>query len=131
MTAAAKCATIRCDIYLEASMEETNLDVYSVRDLRLRSSELVRDAEAGRISVITKHGRPAALTMPFGRRLLELGLDKEVALVLFANRLLTMQKAAKLAGMTLDGFIDLLQQTSTVAVDYPPEELDDELSIPI
>ena len=62
-------------------MPAKNLDVFSVRDLRLRSSELVRDAEAGRVSIITKRGRPSALTVPFGRRLLELGVDKDLALI--------------------------------------------------
>lgn len=112
-------------------MGSRELETYSVRDLRLRSSDLVRDAEEGRIAVITKHGRPTALTLPFSRRLLEHGLDIEVALLLFERRLLTMRKAAKLAGMTLDGFLDLLAQTSTVAVDYPSSELDDELAVPL
>ena len=56
-------------------MPAKNVDVFSVRDLRLRSTELVRDAEAGRVSIITKHGRPSALTVPFRGRLLELGVD--------------------------------------------------------
>ena len=113
-------------------MPKKDLSVFSVRDLRLRSSDLVRDAEAGGVSVITKRGRPAALTLPFSRQLLELGLDKDVALVLFEQKLLTMQKAARLADMTLDRFMDLLEQTSTVAVDYAPTELDDEVeSVPV
>ena len=109
-------------------MAKKDLNVFSVRDLRLRSSDLVREAEAGRVSVITKRGRPAALTLPFSRQLLELGLDKDVALILFEKKLLTMQKAARLADMTLDRFMDLLEQTSTVAVDYAPAELDDEVA---
>ncbi len=35
------------------------IDVFSVRDLRNRSGDLLKDAEAGQISLITKHGRPA------------------------------------------------------------------------
>ena len=112
-------------------MPKHDVDVFSVRYLRLRSSELVRAAEAGKVSIITKRGRPAALTLPFDHRLLELGLDMNMALVLFEKKLLTMEKAAKLAGMTLDGFMDLLAQSSTVAVDYPAEELDDELKVHI
>ena len=46
------------------------LDVFSVRDLRNRSGDLLRDAEAGRISLITKHGRPVILAVPFDERLL-------------------------------------------------------------
>ena len=105
--------------------------MFSVRDLRLRSSELVRDAEAGRVSIITKRGKPAVLALPFGSRLLDLGLDKELALALFERRLLTLAKAAKLAGLTQDTFMDLVAESGLVAVDYPPEELDDELRVEI
>ena len=112
-------------------MKESDLGVYSVRDLRLRSSEMVREAEAGNVSVITKRGRPAALALPFGSRLLDLGLDKDLALSLFEMNLLTMERAAKLADISLDAFMDLLKETGTVAVDYPAEELDEELQVPI
>jgi antitoxin (DNA-binding transcriptional repressor) of toxin-antitoxin stability system len=37
------------------------LDVFSVRDLRTRSGDLLRDAELGQLALITKHGRPAIL----------------------------------------------------------------------
>ena len=112
-------------------MPAKNVDAFSVRDLRLRSTELVRDAEAGRVSIITKHGRPSALTVPFRGWLLELGVDKDLALILFEQKLLTMEKAATLADLPLDEFMDLLAQTGSVAVDYPPDELDDELQVQI
>ena len=112
-------------------MASEDFEVFSVRDLRLRSSEMVRVAEAGKVSVITKRGKPSALALPFSRRLMELGIDRDIAVVLFEKRLLTMEKAAKLAGVTLDGFMELLSHTGTVAVDYPPAELDDELNVPI
>ena len=54
-------------------MNEQDVDVFSLRDLRIRSSDLVKDAEAGRLSIVTKRGRPSALTLPFDRRLLDLG----------------------------------------------------------
>ncbi len=110
-------------------MSDQEIDVFSVRDLRTRSSEMVRDAEAGRLSVITKRGKPAALTLPFDRRLVELGFAKDLALFLFERRYITMAKAAKIANLTLDAFMDMLAQTNTVAVDYPPEELDDEMKV--
>ncbi len=107
------------------------LEVFSVRDLRLRSSELVREAEAGQVSVITKRGKPAVVAVPFGTRLVDLGLDKDLALTLFEQGLITLAKAAKLAGVTQDVFMDLMAEAGSVAVDYPPEELTDELSIQI
>ena len=108
-----------------------SIEVFSVRDLRLRSSELVRDAEAGQVSIITKRGKPAVLALPFGSRLLNLGVDKDLALALFERRLVTLAKAAKLAGVTQDAFMDLVANAGLVAVDYAPDELTDELRVKI
>ena len=112
-------------------MEEAqkDLDVFSVRDLRIRSGDLVRNAESRRLSVITKRGRPLVLALSFDRRLVELGLDKDLALSLFERKLVTMAKAAKFANVTLDEFMDILAQTGTEAVDYPVDELDAEMEV--
>jgi len=103
------------------------LDIFSVRDLRTRSGELLRDAELGQLSLITKHGRPAILAVPFDRRLLDQGVHRALALSLYEGRHLTLAQAAKIAKLSLDGFIDLLGALGVVAVDYPAEELADEL----
>jgi len=110
-------------------MSKKEIDVYSVRDLRTNSSSMVRHAENGDISIITKRGKPAALTLPFDRRLVDLGVGKDLALVLFDNGLITMKKAARLADMTLDEFMDLLADNDIAAVDYPPEQLNDEMKV--
>lgn len=104
------------------------VDVFSVRDLRQRSGDLLKDAENGQVAVITKHGRPAILAVPFDARLLDLGVHRALALNLFENRHLTMAQAAKLAAVTVEEFVELLGQTGVPAVEYPPEEIEDELS---
>ena len=70
-------------------------DVFSVRDLRTRSGDLLKDAELGQLSLITKHGRPAILAVPFDRRLLDQGVHRALALSLFESRQLTLAQAAK------------------------------------
>ena len=104
------------------------LDVFSIRDLRTRSGDLLHDAALGQLSLITKHGRPAILAVPFDQRLLEQGVHRALALRLFEDRHLTLAQAAKVAGLTLDGFLDLLGTLGLAAVDYPPEELSGELA---
>ena len=99
------------------------LEVFSVRDLRLRSSELVREAEAGQVSVITKRGKPAVVAVPFGTRLVDLGLDKDLALALFEQGLITLAKAAKLAGVTEDVFMDLMAEAGSVVRAHVEQEL--------
>ena len=104
------------------------VDVFSMRDLRQRSGELIKEAEDGHLALITKHGRPAILAVPFDHRLLELGVHRTLALRLFEQRHLTLVQAARLAGMTAEEFMNLLGEAGVPAVDYPPEELKDEIS---
>ena len=112
-------------------MSKTKIDIFSVRDLRTEASSMVRDAENGQISIITKHGKPKAVTLPFNRELLDLGIATDLALHLFENGLVSMKKAAKLADKTLDEFMDLLPERGISAVDYPAEQLDEEMKVDI
>ena len=103
------------------------VEVFSARDLRLRSGAFLKNSEEGHLALITKHGRPSILAVPFTERLLELGVHRTLALHLFETRHLTLARAAKLAAMTLEEFLGLLGQTGISAADYLPEELDEEI----
>ena len=50
-----------------------------------------------------------------------------MALHLFEAEQVTLAQAARLAGLPLEGFIELLGQTGTAAVSYPAEDLEDEV----
>jgi len=102
-------------------------DVFTVRDLRQRTGELIRTAAAGRVSIITSHGRPALLTVPFDGRLLECGVHQAMALRLFEQKVVTLSQAAKLARLSLEDFFGVLRDAGVEAVDYPPEELEEEM----
>lgn len=106
-----------------------SISVFSARDVRQRSGELLRGAEQGHVAVITKHGRPAILAVPFDERLLEVGFHRAMALRLFEQRQVTLVQAARLAAATSEEFIALLGEAGISAVDYPPEELDDEVVV--
>lgn len=105
------------------------LEVFSARDLRNRSGDLLRDASEGRLALITKHGRPAILAIPFDETLIQQGLHRNLAASLFEAKHLTLAQAAKLAGLSRGEFIDLLATLGIPAVDYPPEDLDQELEV--
>lgn len=106
-----------------------DFDVFSVRDLRNRSGDLLRDAEAGRISLITKHGTPAILALPFDEHLLRHGVHRALALHLFESGRMTLAQAAKVAGLSIEEFVALLGEAGIPAVDYAPDELKEELDI--
>ena len=105
-----------------------SVDVFSVRDLRHRSGDLIREAEHGHLSLITKLGRPTTLAVPFDERLLELGVRRTLALRLFEQRHLTLVQAARLAAMKAVEFVALLGDAAVPAGDYPPDELAGEFS---
>ena len=105
------------------------VDVFSVRDLRERTGELLRDAEKGRLSLVTKYGRPAFLAVPFDKRLLDLGVQRALAVKLFQEEVVTLSQAAKVAGLPIEDFLDLLKAAGVPAVDYPAEDLNDEMEI--
>ncbi len=103
------------------------VDVYSARDLRNRAGGLLKDAEEGRLAVVTKHGRPASLAIPFDARLLELGVHRHLAAQLYSRQLLTLAQAAKLAGLPIEQFLDILDVSGVDVVDYPAKEIGKEL----
>ena len=51
------------------------------------------------------------------------------ALRLFEQRQITLVQAARLAAMPPEEFVALLGAAGIPAVDYPPEELDDEVGV--
>lgn len=103
------------------------LEIFSARDLRNRSGDLLRQAEQGHISLITKHGKPAMLTIPFDENLLQHGVQRTLALYFVKARQMTLSQAARFAGLDLEPFIELLGENGIDAVDYPTDELAAEL----
>ena len=107
------------------------LDVFTVRDLRARTGELLADAEQGRMSVVTKHGRPAFVAIPFDKRLLDLGVQRALAVRLFEEDVATLSQAARIAGLPLEDFLGVLRAAGVPAVDYAADELDAEMEIDV
>lgn len=104
------------------------METFSIRDLRERSGELVREAEAGHLSIVAKHGRPLFVAVPLDEHLLREGVAVALAIRLFAEKTVSLGKAAKLADLPLEAFIEHLAARGISAVDYPPEEVDEELA---
>jgi len=104
------------------------MDTFTIRDLRERTGDLVRDAEAGKLSIITKHGQPVFLAVPFDESLLREGVRVALAVKLFDDEVVSLGKAAKLAGMPQSEFIDHLGALKIPVVRYGKEELEQELA---
>jgi prevent-host-death family protein len=84
------------------------MHAFTIRDLRDRTADLVRDAEAGKLSIVTKHGQPVFVAVPFSEELLNHGVPTALAVHLFDEEQITAAQGARLAGLSLSSFIDLL-----------------------
>ena len=103
------------------------MDTFSVRDLREHTGTLIHDAEAGKLSLITKHGHPVFLAVPFTDDLIELGLRPVLAVHLYKEGTLTLAKSAKLAGVSLEAFIATLSKLGISVIHYTMKEVNEEL----
>lgn len=103
------------------------MHTFTVRDLREHTGELIHDAEKGKLSLITKHGRPVFLAVPFTQDLLNLGLRTALGIKLYKDEAFSLEKAAKVAGMPMEAFIEKLGELKISAVDYSVDELNKEL----
>ena len=103
------------------------VDLFTARDLRNRSGELLKGATQGNMAVITKHGKPSVLAIPFDSTLLNLGVHRAMALQLFSSGHSTLQQAARFSDMPLESFISLLGECGIDAVDYAADDYDSDL----
>lgn len=103
------------------------MDTFTIRDLRERTGDLVRDAEAGKLSLVTKHGQPVFLAVPFDEMLVKQGVRIDLAIKLFDENVLSIGQSAKLAGVPLVEFMKICSEQGVAVVRYNPDEIEDEL----
>jgi prevent-host-death family protein len=75
------------------------MDAFAVRDLREHTGALVRNAENGQLSVVSKHGKPIFVAVPFNDALLSAGVSVALADKLVQSGELSVASGAKLCGM--------------------------------
>ncbi len=75
------------------------MEAFAVRDLREHTGDLVRNAESGAYSVVSKHGKPLFVAVPFSDALLQAGVNVALADKLVLNGELSVAAGAKLAGL--------------------------------
>ena len=105
------------------------MQTFSIRDLRERTGELSREAEAGRLALVTRHGQPPFVSVPFTTEHLKEGVHVALTVSLFKSGEITTGKAARLARMSLAEFLAYLSQQGIDVVDYDPADLSQELAL--
>lgn len=104
------------------------MESFTIRDLRERTGELVRNAEQGKLAVVAKHGHPLFVAVPLDEQLLRSGVGVALAVKLFQDGTLSLGRSAKLAGLSYEAFVEQLAAIGIPAVDYLPDDLDAEVT---
>lgn len=104
------------------------METFTIRDLRERTGDLIRDAEAGKLSVVTKHGTPVFVALPFDDTLLQEGVGAALAIKLFDEEHISLSRAARLAGRSISEMVDLLGRHGIAVIRTTAEELGQELA---
>lgn len=103
------------------------METFNIRDLRNRTGELVRAAEHGRLSLVTKHGHPVFVAVPFDEALVKSGVLVALAVALVAEQKTGLAQAARIAGVTPAEMMDILAERKVSLVDYSADELANEI----
>lgn len=103
------------------------METVTIIDLRERTGELVRGAEKGKLAIVTKRGQPLFVAVPFDDALLEGGVRRSFVLRLVQEGIVSQGKAAELLGMSRMDFLDLMAAHGIPAINYPVEDLRQEL----
>ena len=100
---------------------------FGIRNLREKIGSYAAQAEAGVISIITRNGTPLTVNIPFEETLVRLGVHKALAVKLYQEGVLTLNKAAKLAEMPMDKFISVLGSVGISVFGYDTDDVQREL----
>lgn len=103
------------------------MHTFTVRDLREHTGELIRSAENGELSVITKQGTPVFVAVPFDETLLREGVGMALAIKLFDEERISLGRAAKLASLSVSEMIDMLGRHGIAVIRTTDEDLEREL----
>lgn len=103
------------------------MQTFSIRDLREHTGDLSRTAEQGQLALVTRHGQPLFVSIPFSENLLAFGVHVALATHLFQSGSMSLGKAVKLARMSIAEFTEYISRLGIPVVNYDPAELDQEL----
>ena len=105
------------------------MDTFIVRDFRESIDTFVNDTELDKLTIVTKHGKPVFVTVPFSKEIVKSGVMFVLAARFFQDGIMSIGRAALFAGCSTSEFIDYLGKAGIPSVHYSAEELEQELYV--
>nr|VFJ63453.1 MAG: Uncharacterised protein family (UPF0175) [Candidatus Kentron sp. FW] len=102
---------------------------FSTQDLQEHVGELIRCAKASELSIVAEHDQPLFAAVPLDKHLLMDGVGLALACRFYREGAPSLGKAAHFAGISMETLIEHLGAMEIPVVDYPAEELTEELEI--
>ncbi len=99
----------------------------AIRELRNNPASLTHCLERNEYVFITKHGKPIGVALPLTDENLSIGLAKAAALQAWRNGDISLGKMAELLEMPKDELRQLLARMNLPVLDYPVDEVADEV----
>lgn len=112
-------------VFLDNMQQEVT--TLSARDLRNNTEKLFKSIKKGDFSLITKNGSPSALAIPFDKKLLSLGIQRYLAISLFQGGIISLSEASKIAGITLEEFLEVAGEYKIDIVTHDESDLENDL----
>jgi len=103
------------------------MQTYTISDLNDYGAQVLKNAEASKLAVVTDQGRPIFVAVPFDDLLLDKGIRLALAVRLFDEEALSTGQAARFASVSLAEFMETCSGLGVPLVRYPPEEFEKEL----
>lgn len=105
------------------------MNFFTAHDLHKHTAELICGIENGELSVvITKHGTPVFIAVPFDETLLREGVGMALVIKLFDEESISLSSAAKLAGLSVSEIIDTLSRHGVAVIRPTKDDLERELA---
>lgn len=101
----------------------------TLHDLTHHQAATMKPGEPGELTVVTDHGQPLFVAVPFDDLLLDRGVRLALAVRLFDSEVLSTGQAARFAEVSLAEFLETCSRLGIPVVRYSPEELEKELEV--
>lgn len=96
---------------------------FSARTLKSNAHALIRRAEEGRLSVVTRNGAPVFVAVPFDVSELPEDMITALAMRLFDEERVSLGKAARMAGLSVGDMTDTLGRHGIAVIRTGADEL--------
>jgi prevent-host-death family protein len=106
----------------------TDMEAFTIRDLRERTGELVRRVEKGKLAIVTRRGQPLFVAVPFDDAVLQGGVRRSLVLRLVEEGVISQGKGAEVLGVSRAAFLAQMAANGVPAAHYGSEELERELA---